>query len=341
MTSLEPVVEKLFSEAQKRGASDIHLEPLEKGLRVRFRVGGQMVEGGAIPEGLKESLPAKLKLLARLDSTKRMIPHDGALKIAGAQGRLSTIPVLGGESVVIRLFSDKGDLEKLANLGVLQAQYELFASALRRPWGLFVISGPTGSGKTTTFYAALREINPAAQKIITVEDPVEQRLKGVTQVPVAAGTTFAVALRSILRHAPNVMGVGEIRDGESAAMALQAALTGHLVVATVHAGSVAGVISRLRELGLNPAMLAEVLCGVSSQRLLQLRHEGQTRTRGIFEVYQPSRAFATAIKNTESTARLEKILEEESFLTLRQNALKLVENAELTREAFLSEFGGE
>jgi len=325
--------------AKQLGASDIHLEPTAAKMKVRFRVGGVMVDGGDIAAGLKESLVSKLKVMAGLDSTVYNLPQDGAFVAQGVQGRISTIPVLDGQSVVIRLFGVAKELEGLDGLGLSQTQRQALALLLKRTSGLLLITGPTGSGKTTTFYAALRQIDPQTNKIITVEDPVEQQLGGVVQVPVNESTGFATALRSILRHAPNVIGVGEIRDGHSAAMALQAALTGHLVVATLHADSVLGTLSRLRELGLNSKILAQVLVGVCSQRLVHMRQVGQgSCARALFELSGVSDQLASAIAQECSIAQCEEILKSEGFLSLVAVAEAAVAAGEISQELFMSEF---
>ena len=351
MVSLDPIVARIFKEAADLGASDIHLEPEEHGLRLRYRVGGLMREGPLLDTALQEALVAKLKLLARLDSTQLLAPQDGAFVIGGTQVRLSVIPALGGESVVMRLFRRVGELERLEGLGLLPAQIADIKKAIAPMHGLLIIAGPTGSGKTTTFYATLRAIDPAAQKIITVEDPVEQRLEGVCQTPVGPQSpsaaparrengpmerlTFSTALRSILRQAPNVIGVGELRDLESARMALQAALTGHLVVATLHADSAAGVPARLTDMGLEPTILAEVLCGVISQRLLQGRG---ACPQGAFEVLLPTAAVRQAIKARHSSAAIEVLLAQEKFFGMRQSAEAMVRAGKVNEEAVLAEF---
>jgi type II secretory ATPase GspE/PulE/Tfp pilus assembly ATPase PilB-like protein len=355
MVSLDPIVDRLFDEALKLGASDIHLEPEEQSLGVRYRVGGLMRDGFALDGALREGVTAKLKLMARLDSTQTLIPQDGAFVLKGVQVRLSVIPALGGQSVVMRLFKKVKELENLEGLGLDKKQVAEIKKIVGQTHGLFIIAGPTGSGKTTTFYAALRAIDPAAQKIITVEDPVEQRLEGVCQTPVGsvgsnprhAGRenapvetlTFATALRSILRQAPNVIGVGELRDTESAKMALQAALTGHLVIATLHADSAARVPARLIDMGLEAGVLAEVLGGVLAQRLLMTRTEaGGSVCTGVFEVMTPDEKICAAIKKCAGALEFQSILEEQKFVTLKQRAEGLVKTGRLSREAMLAEF---
>ena len=338
MVSLEPVVERIFEEALSLKASDIHLEPTEKGLQLRWRINGRMLDGPILGGALKDSLVAKLKLMARLDSTQTQLPQDGAFVLKDTQVRVSVIPVLNGESIVMRIFRRVGDLERLEGLGLEPDQIAEIKKAIGRLHGLFIIAGPTGSGKTTTFYATLRAIDTQAQKIITVEDPIEQRLEGVCQTPVKGGLNFATALRSILRQSPNVIGVGELRDLESARMALQAALTGHLVVATLHADSAAQVSARLIDMGLEPAILAEVLSCVVSQRLMITRSQKGESVTGVFEVMRPSVAVLQAIKSCQSAPELQRILSGEGFIAMRERAAGLVKTGKITQEAVLSEF---
>lgn len=345
--SLDPVLKKIFNEALVRESSDIHLEPFGEGLRLRFRAKGVMSDGPVFDNALKEALIAKLKLLARLDCTQTLLPQDGAfvMPVDGlltggtpVQVRLSVVPVLGGESVVMRLFKNAGELENLEGLGLAPDQVAEVKKAIAKTHGLFIIAGPTGSGKTTTFYATLRALNPETQKIITVEDPVEQRLMGVCQTPVRGELTFAAALRSILRQSPNVIGVGELRDAESARMALQSALTGHLVVATLHADSAARVPARLIDMGLEPAILAEVLSCVVSQRLLMVRLREKTSMLGIFEVMSVDEKIRTAIKGRLSVVEFLTILAKGKFLAMRERAEALVGEGYITREMMLAEF---
>lgn len=337
MVSLDPVIEKIFNEALEAGASDIHFEPQAK--HVRLRIHGQMHDGPRLEPQLRESLIAKLKLMARLDGTQSLSPQDGAFVLRGVHARISAIPVLGGSSVVIRLFQEAEALEKLSGLGLEPDQVSDLARTLERRQGLVIIAGPTGSGKTTSFYAALRSLDPLAHKIITVEDPIEQRLAGVCQVPVKGELTFATALRSILRQSPNVIGVGELRDTESVRMAVQAALTGHLVIATLHADSAAAVPVRLSDMGVEPAVLSEVLEAVLAQRLIfHKKPSGQNACRGIFELMLPDQLVREKIRARTGVQELERALARNHFVTLRQRAERLVEQDELTRESILGEF---
>ncbi len=266
-------MEALLEQAARLGASDLHFEPSPTGGRARARVDGAMRELGVLPPALYPATIARAKVLARLDVAERRLPQDGRarLTLAGRKIdlRLSTAPALDGETLAIRLLDPAGAPGNLTSLG-FPAEYE---TALRQasaaPHGLFLLTGPTGAGKTTTLHAALSELNAAERKIMTVEDPVEYALPGVVQMQVKAdiGFDFASAQRTMLRHNPDIMMVGEIRDGESAAIAVQAALTGHLVFSTVHANSAAGAAIRLLDLGVEPFLLSAALIGAGAQRL--------------------------------------------------------------------------
>ncbi len=266
-------MEALLEQAARLGASDLHFEPSATGGRARARVDGAMRELGVLSPALYPSAIARAKVLARLDVAERRLPQDGRarLTLAGRKIdlRLSTAPALDGETLAIRLLDPAGAPGNLTSLG-FPAEYE---TTLRRasaaPHGLFLLTGPTGAGKTTTLHAALSELNAAERKIMTVEDPVEYALPGVVQMQVKAdiGFDFASAQRTMLRHNPDIMMVGEIRDGESAAVAIQAALTGHLVFSTVHANSAAGAAIRLLDLGVEPFLLSAALIGAGAQRL--------------------------------------------------------------------------
>lgn len=269
-------LETLLTRAISARASDLHLEPRERGgLAVRLRVDGSLREESMIPEGLAEAVVATLKERARMEVTVRRRPQDGrcTIQLAGERipSRVSVIPSLHGEAVVVRFLRSGPETETLAGLGMPVALQQALRAMFEGRDGQFLVTGPTGSGKTTTLYALLRELDVAARKIIAVEDPVEVFLPGVTQVPVRAevGMTFAAALRAALRQSPDLLLIGEIRDPETAKMALEASLTGHLVLATLHTASAADVIPRLSELGLDAREVRASLRGVLAQRLLR------------------------------------------------------------------------
>jgi len=268
-------VNLLIREAHEARASDIHLESTRDGLLARFRVDGVLTDVPSPPRGLQAAVISRVKLLAELDIAERRAPQDGRIRVRLEEReldlRVSTVPTLYGESVVLRLLDRGGRPVGLDELGMAPDVLETFRGLAERPHGILLATGPTGSGKTTTLYAALGLRQRTAEKIITVEDPVEYHLEGVTQVPVnvKAGMTFAGALRSILRQDPDVLMVGEMRDGETAAIAIQAALTGHLVFSTLHTNDAASALSRLVDLKVEPYLIAATLEGVLAQRLVR------------------------------------------------------------------------
>lgn len=268
------LVNGLIESAASIGASDIHLEPTDDYLRVRLRIDGSLRDAERIPHALKLAVLSRVKVLARLNIAETRIPQDGRIK-ATVKGReidlrISTAPTISGEGAVIRLLDRAGVSLNFSDLGFSSAHQNVIRELLSAPHGLFLVTGPTGSGKTTTLYASLVELNDDRRKIFTVEDPVEYRLPGVNQIQVnpKVGLSFASALRSLLRQDPDVLMVGEIRDRETAEIAVQAALTGHLVLATVHTNSAAATITRLLDMGLEDYLIAACLRGVVSQRLV-------------------------------------------------------------------------
>ncbi|MGH2607716.1 MAG: GspE/PulE family protein [Tepidiformaceae bacterium] len=268
-------VNLLIREAHDARASDIHLEATRDGLRARFRVDGVLQEIPSPPRGLQAAVVSRVKLLAELDIAERRVPQDGRIRVRLEEReldlRVSTVPTLYGESVVLRLLDRGGRPVGLDELGMAPETLERFRRLALRPHGIILSTGPTGSGKTTTLYAALGLRDAAAEKIVTVEDPVEYHLGGVTQVPVhvKAGMTFGAALRSILRQDPDVLMVGEMRDAETAALATQAALTGHLVFSTLHTNDAVSATTRLLDLTVEPYLIAATLEAVLAQRLVR------------------------------------------------------------------------
>ena len=280
LASREPVVQvvnAMLAEAVRAGASDIHVESVESGLRIRLRLDGVLHDAQQLGRGFQAAVISRLKVLAGLDIAERRLPQDGRTRVrVGAREldiRVSTLPALHGESLVLRLLDGGGGTEtrRLAELGMAPAVLEQLTRMLARSSGLVLVTGPTGSGKTTTLYAALAERSTPGVKVVTVEDPVEYRLDGVVQLPVntKAGFGFANALRAILRHDPDVILVGEMRDAETAEIAVQAALTGHLVLSTLHTTDATGALPRLVEMGVAPYLLAATLHGVLAQRLVR------------------------------------------------------------------------
>jgi general secretion pathway protein E len=268
-------VERLIARAAEAGASDIHIEPLERTLRVRMRVDGVLREEEPAPLSAAPAIVSRIKILARLDIAERRLPQDGALKI-NVRGReidlrIATGPVTFGESVVIRLLDRDAVELDLAKLGFDARTLEQLRTIFARPSGMVLVTGPTGSGKSTTLYAGLSRLNTAERKIITIEDPVEYKIEGLNQFQVKPdiGLDFARVLRAILRHDPDIVMVGEIRDGETARIAMQAALTGHLVLSTLHTNDAASAVTRLLDMGVEDYLVASTVTGVLAQRLVR------------------------------------------------------------------------
>ncbi|WP_409019922.1 GspE/PulE family protein [Brevundimonas vesicularis] len=268
-------VNAIFAEALTRRASDVHVEPYEDRFLVRMRIDGVLTTARSAPRANFDAVCSRIKLLSGMDIGERRLPQDGrqSIRVSGQEIdlRVSSLPCSWGESIVLRLLGKTSRLPLLSELGVSPRQEEGFLRLAEHPNGVFLITGPTGSGKTTTIYRLLTHLNDGERKIITVEDPVELDLPGVIQVRVRSeiGLTFAAGLRSILRQDPDVIMIGEIRDPETARIAVQAALTGHMVISTVHTNTALAAIPRLLDLGIEDYLLADVLRGVAGQRLLR------------------------------------------------------------------------
>ena len=271
-------VNQVFKDAIELRASDIHLEPFEDEFRIRYRIDGELQEV-SVPAQLKRFQPAivsRVKILSHLNIAEKRLPQDGRIKIrlddAEVDIRVSVIPMLHGEAIVMRLLRQNSKLRGLDDIGMDKRESECFRRVLKLPHGIILVTGPTGSGKTSTLYTALNEINDAVRKIITIEDPVEYQLKGVNQIQVneKSGLTFARGLRSILRHDPDVILIGEIRDAETAQIAVQSSLTGHLVFSTLHTNDAPGAVTRLVDMGVEPYLVASSLESVLAQRLVRM-----------------------------------------------------------------------
>jgi general secretion pathway protein E len=268
-------VNRLIADASDARASDIHIEPTEDKLAIRFRVDGVLQDREPLSPAMRGPLVSRIKVMAGLNIAERRMPQDGRLRIA-VRGhdidlRVATVPAIHGESVVMRILDRSKLALDFASLGFDPELTEQLRSAVKRPYGIVLVTGPTGSGKTTTLYAALAELNTIDRKLLTVEDPIEYRLPGViqTQVNPQIGFTFGSALRSFLRLDPDIMMVGEIRDTETAQIAVQAALTGHMILSTLHTNSAAGAVTRLIDMEVEPFLLSSVLSGILAQRLVR------------------------------------------------------------------------
>jgi len=372
-------VNLLIREAYDARASDIHLESTRQGLCTRLRVDGVLTELPSPPKGLQAAVVSRIKLLAQLDIAERRAPQDGRIRVRLEEReldlRVSTVPTLYGESVVLRLLDRGGRPVGLDELGLAPQALEIFRRLAERPHGILLATGPTGSGKTTTLYAALGLRQRTAEKIITVEDPVEYHLEGVTQVPVnlKAGMTFAGALRSILRQDPDVLMVGEMRDAETAGVAVQAALTGHLVFSTLHTNDAASALTRLVDLKVEPYLIAATLEGVLAQRLVRkicpdcrarykpdpgaaallaqqpvgqltlergqgcaaCRQTGYRGRTGIFELLAMTEEIKRDLLKAPNAGAIRHLAEREGMVTLRQDGWRKVQAGLTTVEEVL------
>ncbi len=372
-------VNLLIREAYAAHASDIHLESTRGGLRVRFRLDGVLCDVPSPPSGLQSAVMSRVKLIANLDIAERRTPQDGRIRIRLDEReldlRVSTVPTLAGESVVLRLLDRGGRPVGLDELGMAPECLDQFRRLAERPHGVILATGPTGSGKTTTLYAALGLRKATAEKIVTVEDPVEYHLEGVTQVPVnvKAAMTFGAALRSILRQDPDVLMVGEMRDAETAKIALQAAMTGHLVFSTLHTNDAVSAMPRLTDLGVESYLIPATVEAVLAQRLVRrvceecreryqpapeaiallaerpvgritlergrgcarCRETGYRGRTGIFELLVMTDDFAREFARGADSSRLRQIAREQGMTTLRQDGWRKAQAGVTTVEEVL------
>ena len=273
--SLVNLVNLIIFEAIEARASDIHIEPFEHEVKIKYRIDGILVEKAPSSKRLQAAIVSRIKIMADMNIAERFVPQDGHIEFMGKNGkidiRVSTVPTVFGEAVELRLLDRTASLISLADLGMNAETLEGFSKCLRKTHGIVLVTGPTGSGKTTTLYAALNKIYSPGVKMITIEDPVEYQLDGINQMPVNVkrGLTFATGLRHILRHDPDIIMVGEIRDRDAADIAIRAALTGHLVFSTLHTNDAPGAVTRLIDMGVEPFLLASSLEGILAQRLVR------------------------------------------------------------------------
>jgi len=270
------LVNMVISRAIKERASDVHIEPEESEVRIRYRIDGVLREGMVFPKHLESVILSRIKILSKMDISESRRPQDGRMQLKMEDKRLdvrvSSFPTVHGENIVMRILDKTSMLIGLRDLGLSEAEYNEFDKLIRRPYGIILVTGPTGSGKTTTLYAALSSINSPEVNIITIEDPVEYEVPLIrqTQVNTKAGVTFAAGLRAILRQDPDVIMVGEIRDKETADISIQASLTGHLVFSTLHTNDAPGAIVRLADMGVEPFLISTSVIGVLAQRLVRV-----------------------------------------------------------------------
>lgn len=344
-------VNLLVRDAYDAGASDIHLEAARTGLVTRFRIDGVLTPAPEPPANLYHAVVSRIKLLAELDIAERRRPQDGRIRVrletSELDLRVSTVPTMFGESVVLRLLDRGGRPVQLNALGMPPDVLRSMSGLTARPYGLVLVTGPTGSGKTTTLYAALQQRETAREKIITVEDPIEYQLSSVTQVPVhrQVGVTFGSALRSILRQDPDVIMIGEMRDQETAEIAVQAAMTGHLVFSTLHTNDAVSAIPRLLDLGVPEYLVAATLEGILAQRLVRIlcqtcngegceacRETGYQGRVGVFELLMVNDPLRDAIVRHASRVELRKLAMQCGMRSMRDDAIDKVEQRITTLE---------
>jgi type IV pilus assembly protein PilB len=377
------MVSMLLVEAHKLGASDVHLEPLDKKFRVRFRIDGVLQEMQAPPKRLQSAIVSRLKIMTgSMSIAEKRLPQDGRIQVKIARKpidlRVSTIPTNHGESVVMRVLDKSSLMLGLPELGFFSDDQETFERLLRLPDGILLVTGPTGSGKTSTLYSCLNYINKPDRKIITVEEPIEYQMNGINQVQVNAdvGMTFPVALRSILRQAPNVIMIGEIRDMETATIATNASLTGHLVFSTLHTNDAPSAVARLVDIGVQPFLVASSVRAIMAQRLVrrlcsnckqegelsetelralnlqsgqlsdaqvmkptgcdECRNTGYRGRMGIFEIFIVDDNVRHMINNKQSTLMLRQRARELGMRTLREDGIRKVLSGLTSAEEVIS-----
>ena len=339
------LINALLTQAVRQNASDIHLEIFERRSLVRFRVDGALHDVVEPKRNLHAALISRVKVMAELDIAEKRLPQDGRimLKIAGrsVDVRVSTLPTGHGERVVMRLLDKQAGRLSLDSLGMAEDTLAQLDSLIAQPHGIILVTGPTGSGKTTTLYAALSRLDAATRNMMTVEDPIEYDLDGVgqTQVNAKIGMSFARALRAILRQDPDVIMIGEIRDLETAEIAVQASLTGHLVLATLHTNSAAGAVTRLVDMGIEPYLLASTLSGVLAQRLvrkLDPANDQAFRGRtGIYELLTVDESIRQLVHDGRAEADIAATAVAHGMRTLRDDGMRWVERGITSREEVL------
>lgn len=348
------LVDMMIMEAVREGVSDIHIEPEEERLSMRFRIDGILHERISPPKHFQSAIISRIKILADLDIAERRKPQDGRfqMKMENRQIdiRVSSVPTIYGENVVMRLLDANSVILGLEQLGLPKATLEKYQKLLKSPHGIILVTGPTGSGKTTTLYASLSTINTPEKNIITIENPVEYRLSGIRQIQVndKVDLTFANGLRSILRQDPDIIMVGEIRDLETAEIAIQAALTGHLVFATLHTNDAPAAIIRLIDMGIEPFLLSSSIIGVIAQRLLRVFckecngkgcdvcfNTGYKGRTGIYELMITDEAIRQLIAKKSSLDEIRKTVLNSGMKTLRNDGLKKVKDGITSQEEVL------
>ena len=345
-------VNELLELAVKKNASDIHIEPLEEVTRVRLRIDGLLCNAAEMLRSNHSAIVSRIKIICGIDIAEKRLPQDGRVEVEVGGSkidlRVSTLPVINGEKVVIRLLEKSQKLLELEALNFSESNLKIYKQLINSPHGIILLTGPTGSGKSTTLYATLQELNDETKNIITIEDPVERTIEGVNQIAVnnKAGLNFATGLRSIVRQDPNIIMVGEIRDGETVKIAVQAALTGHLVFSTLHTNNAIGAVTRLLDIGIEPFLLAAALRGVVAQRLVRTicpycesgcehcNHTGYKGRIAVQEVLQITPKLQKLITQGVEESVLFEAAKENGFTTVQEDCLAKVQAGQTTLEEY-------
>jgi type II secretory ATPase GspE/PulE/Tfp pilus assembly ATPase PilB-like protein len=328
-------VDKLIYRAIYSKASDIHVEPQIDSLKLRYRIDGILQTAEVLTKDIQNLILTRIKIMVNLDISENRLPQDGRIsflfKEKSVDLRISTLPTIYGEKIVIRILDPERIFRPLEKLGFDENEFSCYKKLIALKTGIILITGPTGSGKTTTLYATIKDLDADKNNIITIEDPVEYKIPNITQVQVnyKTGLTFSRGLKAILRQDPDIIFIGEIRDFETAQIAFQSALTGHLVFATLHTNDAISTVVRLTEMGIDPYLIGATLKGVISQRLTRRIDGGQT---GIFELLKVSDKLRGLITSRVSRSELQKVIKEEGFKTMWQNALNKQKNKEITQQ---------
>jgi type IV pilus assembly protein PilB len=382
------LVNLIIGQATRDGASDIHIQPEENRVRVRLRIHGILHDVMSFPKTVQASLISRFKVMSNLDIAERRIPQDGRMSLVNKSSgkaydfRVSTLPGVNGEKAVLRILDKSSILTGLSSLGFSTNNLERFEDLVSRSYGIVLVTGPTGSGKSTTLYAALNKINSPEKNILTIEDPVEYQLRGLTQihVNVKAGLTFSSGLRSFLRQDPDIIMVGEIRDSETAIIATESALTGHLVLSTLHTNDAPGAVTRLIEMGVEPFLVASTVIGVLAQRLVRTicdrckeeftppespvikmgmefdpsnppklyrgvgcnmcRNTGYRGRTGIFELFIVSDEIRDLILKSSPSHIIAEVARRDGMVTLREDAIQKITQGVTTLEETMTQVYG-
>ena len=353
------LVNHLLSDAVKAGASDIHIQPYEDRIVVRQRIDGVLSDSIEVPKTVQEEVITRIKVLGRMNIAEKRLPQDGRATVQLGDRvvdlRIASLPTSHNERIVIRLLDKSAQLYSLDEIGMPSRTCQTFRKLIRRDHGLILVTGPTGSGKSTTLYSALQEINSRDQNVLTIEDPIEYQLDGInqTQVNEKKGMTFATGLRSVLRQDPDIIMVGEIRDRETAVMAIQASLTGHLVFSTLHTNDAASAVTRLLDLGIEPYLVSSSLVAALAQRLVRrlcpacktpslhgfvasgcerCRSSGFSGRVGIFELLVLNESSRTLVESRASAADIRQAAIDDGMRMLRRDGLDKIEAGLTTRE---------